>query len=137
MPNVFLVLLALALAVQLAVWSLLIRPNHHSFRLSTGLYARIGAAEAGLVERIALRLRGMKVVILAFATSLVPVVGPLYAQAAGTDWSRYLPDTQARVVGLAILVAGFVGPMILAVLHSQGLAAAAAITPEPVPASGA
>ncbi len=129
-----LVLLVLALVAQLALWFLMIRPNHHSFRLTTGLYARIGAAEADLAERVVLRLHGLKVVILAFATSLVPVVGPLYAQAAGTDWGRYLPDAQARVVGLVILVAGFLGPMILAALHSQGLAAAAAITPEPVPA---
>ncbi len=128
-----LVLLPLALAAQLVVWFLLIRPNHHSFRLTAGLYERIGAAEASLIARIMLRLHGLKVVILAFATSLVPIVGPLYAQIAGTDWGRYLPDTQARVVGIVILVAGFLGPMLLAALHSQGLADAAAITPEPVP----
>ncbi len=129
-----LILLLVAIVAQLVLWIVLIRPNHHSFRLATGLYARIGAAEAGLIERIVLRLHGLNVVLFAFATSLVPVVGPLYAQAVGTDWSRYLPDAQARVVGVVILVAGFLGPMILAVLHSQGLAAAAAITPEPMPA---
>ena len=133
-------LILLVVLVALVAWfglhAVLLRPKLHSFRVSAGVYDRLCAAEGAFWHQLAIRLEGAKVGIVAFATSMVPVVVPLYAQVSGTDWTKYLPDGQARAVGLVILVAGFVGPMLFNALHAQELAKAAAATPVPLAPAG-
>ena len=129
--------LLVVIVAWLALHVVMLRPKLHSYRVSTGVYDRLGAAEGAFWRRTVIRLEGAKVGIVALVTSMVPIVGPIYAQASGTDWTKYLPDGQARTMGLVLMVAGFVGPMIFNALHASEMAKAAAATPVPLSPAGA
>ena len=123
-------LLALLAIAWTVLYLVVIQRRLRQFRYTAGIYARLDAAEADLWARLLLWLKGLKVLIAGVVTSAVPLVPVMYDKVSGVDWTAIVPSEKAKLIALVVAAAGIAGPMIMAVLHSAGLADAAAIEPK-------
>ena len=127
MPT--LIVVVVFIATWIALYSLVIRPRLLAFRYTAGIHAKLEAIEAGWWPKLGLLLKGAKVAIIGFVTSMAPVMAVFYDRIAGLDWTQILPGEKARLVAALVAILGIIGPMIMVWLHQGAIAEAAALEP--------
>lgn len=121
--------------VALSVWvafTFLVLPKLRTYKLAMGIDDQLIALEAKGWSCLLLRLKGLKVLIFGFMTSMVPFVGSAAEWLSGQNLSFFFDPANPRAQQSVMFVIGaiiFMVPFLTSWLHAGAIADAASTEP--------
>ncbi len=121
----------LALAAWIA-FTFMLLPKLRSYKLAMGIDDELNAIEAKGWAWLVLQLKGLKVLLFAFLTSMVPFLGSAAEWLNGQNLSFFFDANNPKIQQSVMFVIGalvFSAPFLTSWLHSGALADAASADP--------
>ena len=125
----------LVFAVALAAWVafyLVVLPKLRTYKIAMGIDDKLNAVESVGWGWLTLRLKGLKVLIFGFLTSMVPFVGSAAQWLSGQNISFFFDPNNPKTQQTVMFIVGvfvFATPFLTSWLHSGAIADAAAAEP--------